>query len=82
MSKAQGAASPDKLQTVQMFPPVDAVISCCARRRGHEFNVLVVANRHYLDARCLRQFSDAELLVWIHGLDPIGAIDLTLEERG
>jgi len=53
-----------------------------ARRRGHEFDVLVVPNRHYLDDRRLRQFSDAELLVWIHGLDPIGAIDLTFEERG
>jgi hypothetical protein len=61
--KTQVAAAPDELQAMQVFPLIDSVISTGARRGRHELDVLVIAYRHNLNSRRLRQFSDAESLI-------------------
>lgn len=59
----QGAAAPDELQPIQVFAPVHSVISNGARRNRHQLDVLVIAYRHHLDSRRLRQLSDTESLI-------------------
>ena len=80
--KTEIAAPSDELQATQVFPSVDTVISCRPGWRGHQSDMLVIANRYHLDARRLRQLSDAQSLCCIHVLDPIGTVDPMLERQG
>jgi hypothetical protein len=61
--ETQVPAAPDELQAMQIFPPIDSVISTCAQWSRHEVDVLVIAYRHDLDSGRLRQFSDAKSLI-------------------
>jgi hypothetical protein len=61
--KTQVTAAPDKLQAMQLFPPIDSISPTRARRGRHEFDVLVMPYRHNLAAHYLRQLSDAESLI-------------------
>jgi hypothetical protein len=65
---------------VEVLSFVGAVVPIGARRLRHELDVLVIANRHYLDAGCLRQSSDTQSSVHAHQLDPIVTIGLILNQ--
>ena len=72
-------ASVNEPQPVQVFLLVGAVISLRARRRRHEFDLLVIPDGHDLDPGLFREIADAHIPVQIHALDPIVTIGLILK---